>query len=330
MTLIIYSKDFLLHDNAYHPEKAERLTAIMNFLKETSFYDQLHFLEPFPLNEKDLKKIHTPHMINQVKEGAGWLDSDTYLSPKSFNIACKAAGGVVQACQHVMDGDDTCAFSLNRPPGHHATKSRSMGFCLFNNVALAADAMAAEGYRILIFDHDVHHGNGTSEIFFDRDDVLYQSFHLSPHYPGTGGENEIGYEKGEGYTVNAPLPYGVGNKGIRQLLEKIMLPIAKQFSPDLIIFSAGFDSHHSDPLGGLMLTTDFFGAMIKLFRKTTNRIVCSLEGGYNLESLKKSVITQISELNGTPFGIEDTVSEGPDISHLIGMVREIHRDHWSL
>lgn len=330
MTAIVYSKNFLIHNNPSHPENAQRLISIKDFLQETYFFNDLRMINPSPLTKIDLEKVHSPAMIHHIKNGDGWIDPDTYVIPQSYDVACLAAGGVVKACQYVAEGKVDNAFALVRPPGHHATSSQSMGFCLFNNVALAADGLANKGFRVLVFDHDLHHGNGTCSIFYDRSDILYESFHLFPYYPGTGTVDQYGHGQGEGFTVNAPLPYGTGNQGVRRILDEIMLPIAKQFHPDIILFSSGFDSHHADPLGGLSLTIDFFGEMITCFRKIQDKIVCSLEGGYNYDSLKKAVATQIGELNNTPLQIRDKTRETGNITPVINQLKETLQTYWSL
>ena len=332
-TQIIYSDEFLKHDNSDHPEKAERLVAIMNEIKKTSFFKNLEIIEPKILPEKLLYNVHSDNLIQQIKkvssgEGA-WITLDTYVCPSSFNIAKLAAGGVLQACKNVISGKVDNAYALVRPPGHHATRDNSMGFCLFNNAAIAANEISMNNKKILIFDFDVHHGNGTQDIFYDRKDVLYQSIHLSPHYPGTGSINEIGIGEGEGYTVNAPLSYGNGNKAVSKILEKVFLPIAKQFKPELILVSCGYDSHHSDPLGGLRFTTNFYAEMIAKYQKIQSKIVCTLEGGYNLKWMGKCVASQLGQMANQPISFNDSVKEEENVDLLIEDIKDELDNYWN-
>lgn len=326
----MYHPDFTLHDNPYHPERAERLLAVMEYLRSMPFFDRLAQMQPDLVSEELLREVHTPDMVNRVKNAQGWLDPDTYVSPDSYRIARLAAGGVVGACRAVVEGREDNAFALVRPPGHHATRDTSMGFCLFNNVALAAHHLTKQGKRVLIFDHDVHHGNGIADIFYQRRDVLYQSFHLYPHFPGTGWVDEIGAGEGTGYTVNAPLSRGTGNRGVRRVMEEIMLPIAEQFDPHLIIVSAGFDSHHTDALGGLYLTVDFYGEIISRLLDVQEKLVCSLEGGYNTDVLGKGVAVEVATLLHTPVSCQDTVEDHVDTHDVVQALRENLSGYWSL
>jgi acetoin utilization deacetylase AcuC-like enzyme len=205
-----------------------------------------------------------------------------------------------------------------------------MGFCLFNNVALAADEIARHGKRVLIFDHDVHHGNGTQDIFYRRKDVLYQSFHLYPHYPGTGSIEEIGINHGGGYTVNAPLSHGNGDKAVSILMDEIFLPIARQFKPDIIFFSVGYDSHHHDNLGGLKLTSNFFGEMIAKFQEIQPRIVCTLEGGYNLNWLGKCLVSQLGQMTLQPVKFEDHAEEHTNVDDVVTILKSKLSSYWGL
>ena len=328
MTLIIYSDKFLLHDNPAHVENSGRAIAIMNFLKKMRFYEKLNFCEPEEIGEDEIEKVHDKEMIEEAKN-IGWLDMDTYTNAYSYYVAKLAAGGVLKACSEIIKGREKNAFAIVRPPGHHATRRASMGFCIFNNVAIAANWLSERGKKVLIFDHDVHHGNGTQEIFYERSDVLYQSFHLYPHYPGTGKMEEIGRGDGEGYTVNAPLPHGSGEECVMQIIDEIMIPVAKQFSPDFILISAGFDSHHADPLGGLNLTLNFYGNIIEKFKDLQDRIVCVLEGGYLPDVLAKGVAVEISHLIGEPISFDDNAI-GKNCKDLVEKMKNLMKNYWNL
>jgi len=332
--LIAYSEKFSRHDNLSHPENSRRLQTMFDEIKKAPFYKDLKFIEPKILSEEMLHSVHSEEMIQQVKEvcfgGGGWLDLDTYVCESSYETARLAAGGLVEVSKDVLDGGADNAFALVRPPGHHATTSRSMGFCLFNNVAIAANVLASQGKKILIFDHDVHHGNGTQDIFYGRKDVMYQSFHLFPHYPGTGDVQEIGTDQGEGYTVNAPLSHGNGDKAVSTLMDEIFLPIARQFKPDLIFFSAGYDSHHLDDLGGLKLTSDFYGEMIARFQEVQPSIVCTLEGGYNLSWIGKCLVSQLGQMTSQPVKFKDSVEEHTNMNDVITILKSVLSSYWNL
>ena len=324
-TQIIYSEEFNKHNNIGHPENAERLLVMMKEIKKTPFYNKLKFIEPEILPEKTLHEIHSERMIEEVKnisnEGGSWIDMDTYVCRSDFEIARLATGGLVKACNNIIKGKADNAFALIRPPGHHATKDRSMGFCLFNNAAIAANELSKQGKKTLIFDFDVHHGNGTQDIFYDRKDVMYQSLHLSPHYPGTGDTKEIGIGTGEGYTINAPLSYGNGNNAVSKILDEIFLPVGKQFNPDLVIFSSGYDSHHLDLLGGLRLTVDFFGDMTAKFQKIQPKIVGTLEGGYNLQWIGKCLVSQLGQMTNNIVKFDDSVDENENVDEVINILK---------
>ncbi|MFH1101960.1 MAG: histone deacetylase [Methanobacteriota archaeon] len=333
-TEIIFSKLFEKHDTQSHPENAERLRVMMTALQNASFYHDLRVVEPVLLPEKLLYAVHTPEMIQLVKDisaqGDSWIDLDTYVSRGDYETARYAAGGVFQACTDVLDGVVENAFALVRPPGHHAGSDRSMGFCLFNNAAIAAQEISQKKKRVLIFDHDVHHGNGTQLIFNDDKMVMYQSIHLSPHYPGTGGVSEVGVGAGEGYTVNAPLSFGVGDASVRKLLHEVFLPVAEQFDPDIILVSAGYDSHHADQLGGMRLSTNFFGEIIRLFQGIQPRIVCTLEGGYNLDWVGNCLLSQVSRLMHHPQHFSDSVEEEVNADAVLVALKKMMSKYWKL
>ena len=333
-TLVVFSSKFDSHNNPYHPENSDRTNAMLNEIENVPFRNNIEFLEPEMISENIIKNVHSISMIKKVIEASSekesWLDLDTYVCYNDYDIARLAAGGSLLACKSVLNGKANSAFSLVRPPGHHATPDRSMGFCLFNNAALAANEISKSVKRVLIFDSDVHHGNGTQDIFYKRNDVMYQSFHLHPHFPGTGGINEIGSDQGKGYTINAPLSYGNGDEAIVKLLDEIFIPIAKEFNPDFIIFSSGFDSHHLDPLGGLKLTANIFGEIINRFQEIQPKIVCTLEGGYNLKWIGKCFSSQIAQLSGNPIKIVDDAKEELNVNLLINRLRDELDQYWNI
>lgn len=333
-TQIVFSDEFNKHDTADHPENADRLYVLLDALEQAPFYKKLQFLTPELLPEKLLYEVHSVEMIERIKEvselGDAWIDLDTYVCRSSYHTALLAAGGVSLVCRNVMRGDASNAYALVRPPGHHASAERSMGFCLINNAGLAAHELSKQGKRILIFDHDVHHGNGTQSIFYNRNDVMYQSFHLSPHYPGTGDSDEIGDGEGKGYTINAPLSFGHGDGAVLQLFDELFIPITRQYKPHLIIVSAGYDSHHSDRLGGLKLTANFFGEMIKRFQEVQPKIVCTLEGGYNFQWIGKCFLSQVGQLADCPVHIDDQVKANDDVTSVIKKMKKELGEYWEL
>ncbi len=328
MTLLVYSDEYLLHNNDNHPENAERLKAIISYLREQPFYENLNIIAPEHAPLDVISAVHSEDMIERAKR-IGWLDPDTYTNSYTYNVALLAAGGLLKACREILDGNEKNGFAAIRPPGHHATRNRSMGFCIFNNVAIAANWLAENGKKVLIFDHDVHHGNGTQDIFYDRNDVMYMSFHLSPHYPGTGGIDEIGRGDGEGYTINAPLSHGAGEECVRKLMEEIFIPVAEEFKPDFIIISAGFDSHYSDMLGGLKLGIDFYGDIIEMLSKVQKRMIASLEGGYVKEVLARGVAKEISQMLGEPLKFNDRAS-GSKCDDVVKRLKELLKNYWNI
>ncbi len=333
-THFVYSEEFHNHDQPGHPENAQRLTTMITELKKTPLYEQLTLIDPTLISEKTLYELHSEDMIEIVKDyskiGDAWIDLDTYVSLGDYHTARLAAGGLSLLCQNIMDNKVENGFALVRPPGHHATRTRSMGFCLFNNTALAAHELTKQHKKILVFDNDIHHGNGTQDIFYDRNDVLYQSLHLTPHFPGTGDAAEIGTEKGEGYTNNAPLHYGNGNTAAEEILQAIFLPIARQFKPDLIIISTGFDAHHKDLLGGLRYTIPFFQKMIELYQDIQPKIAITLEGGYNHEWIGKCLIAELATLTHHTVHYEDYTQEDTAVEPLKKRLNNILASYWKL
>ena len=305
---LIYDSAYLKHNTGRnHPETARRLEAVLKALESADLSKRLRAVKPSPASIADLKRCHDEEMIQHIKqmceEGARYLDADTQISSESYEVALLAAGAAVTAVDAVMKEDGGRAFGVVRPPGHHARVAGAMGFCLFNNAAIGARyAQARYGVeRVLIIDWDVHHGNGTQEIFWTDPTVFYFSTHQYPFYPGTGASDETGGGKGEGFTLNIPLRAGTSAHDHRQAFAAALRSIETKFPPDLVIISAGFDSRRGDLLGGLMLEDSDFSEMTKdvlrLAEKHSNgRVIGLLEGGYNLDLLGASVTSHLSAL----------------------------------
>ncbi len=290
-----------------HPERPQRLQAMLTHLASTDLWDRLTRLEPQPIAREVLALVHPPDYVERIERacraGPTALDPDTVVSPGSWDAALHAAGAVTQAIDLVVGGTVRSAFCAVRPPGHHARANRAMGFCLFNNVAVGARyAQTTHGLsRILIVDWDVHHGNGTQAIFYEDPTVLYFSTHQSPFYPGTGAREEIGAGKGQGFTINVPLPAGSGDARVLQACQDELLPNAERFKPELVLISAGFDAHQDDPLAGLAMTETGYADLTRLVkgiaqRHSQGRIVSVLEGGYHLDALRRSVEAHLRAL----------------------------------
>lgn len=301
-TLFISHTSFLEHDTGYgHPERADRLRAIERALADKKF-DCLVRMEAPLVDIEDIVRAHPKSYVNILKQAvpqdeARYLDADTVMSPESWEAINRAAGAGVEAVDQVMAGNVRNAFCAVRPPGHHAEQDRAMGFCFFNNIAVAAHyAKAKYGLeKVAIIDFDVHHGNGTQDIFWKEKDVFYGSSHEMPLFPGTGSR----LEKGAGNIHNVPLEPESSGHIFRQEMERHLLGPLDDFSPDFVFISAGFDGHRDDPLATLMLTEDDFGWVTQQLvdiaeNKASGRLVSMLEGGYNLESLAQSVAMHVS------------------------------------
>jgi len=333
-TQISYSEVFNKHNNINHPENSKRTDVMVQAIRNTSFFDEMDIISPEKIAEDILYEIHSEKVIDKIKEMSHyselWIDPDTYVSSSDYDIARLAAGSVLNIAKNVISSKARNGFALVRPPGHHATKNHSMGFCLFNNISLAAHALTNSGKKVLIFDHDVHHGNGTQDIFYKRDDVMFQSFHLSPHYPGTGSISESGEDGGKGFTVNAPIKYGNGNDSISQLIDEIFLPIGRQFKPDIILVSAGFDSHHADTLGGLRLTSNFFGEIIEKLQGLQKKIVLTLEGGYNLQWIGKCLVSELEQLTNNEISFRESIDDISDIKDVLKSLKDEMGKYWKI
>jgi acetoin utilization deacetylase AcuC-like enzyme len=305
---LIYESHYLKHDTGAHPENARRLESVLHALaKDDELAKRLIRTTPSPAATEEIVRCHREDLILHIeaacRRGEAYLDVDTRISPESFEVARLAAGAAVGAVDAVMAEEGGRAFGLIRPPGHHATITTAMGFCLFNNAAIAARyAQSKYGVeRVLIIDWDVHHGNGTQEIFWTDPSVFYFSTHQYPYYPGTGSVDERGTGRGEGFNLNIPLSAGTSARDHRQAFTDALRHIEQKFPPDLIVISAGFDSRRGDPLGGLMLEDSDFSEMtkevVRLAEKhAAGRVIGLLEGGYNLDLLGDSVRSHLAAL----------------------------------
>ncbi len=297
-----YDDIFLRHETGPgHPERPERLKAIVNRLKGKGLFSQLPGFGPRPDALDWITSIHSEQYVARAarscRAGAAYLDSvDTPVCAKSYEAAVAAVGSVLSTVDAVVDGRIRNGFCAVRPPGHHALRDRAMGFCIFNNVAIAARYVQRKHNlrKVLIVDWDVHHGNATQEAFYDDPTVLYFGIHQYPFYPGTGGEDERGAGEGVGYTVNVPLRAGSGDAEYRRAFREKLQPVAFEFKPDFVLISAGFDAHEDDLLGGMKVTSQGFAELTRIVKRIAEtcchgRLVSVLEGGYDLEALADSV-----------------------------------------
>jgi acetoin utilization deacetylase AcuC-like enzyme len=337
-TAYVYDPLYLEHSRAGHVECPERLETAMQVLRERGLLDHLVEVRPTPMPMEHLLAVHHEHYVKLVREiaerGGGNLDPDTYLNHRSFEVALLAAGGLLNLVQAILDGEVTNGFALVRPPGHHALPGRGMGFCLFNNIAISARyALEHKGLsRILIADFDLHHGNGTQEMFYDTGEVLYFSTHQYPHYPGSGHWSEIGEGDGKGYTVNVPLPAGVGDEGYERVFDEVLYPLAERYSPQLILVSVGYDAHWADPLGMMQLSTTGYAYLASVLKEMAEdlcdgRLAFTLEGGYDLRAVPHSIAATLQTLLGDE--IDDSIGPSPQpsvsIDDLIIQIKGTHR-----
>ena len=319
-----------------HPERPERLIAVGEAIDP--FRDRIEILTPRAAAADEILRVHDLRLFESIAstEGRslGKIDADTYYSPLSYEVARLAAGSCIDLSLRVLGGEIDKGLAAVRPPGHHAEASRAMGFCLFNNVAIAVRAMQAEGGtpRILIFDWDVHHGNGTQHIFEADPDVLYLSTHQFPFYPGTGDFGETGEGRGLGSTINIPMPAGCGDEEYVGVLQRIVVPAAIAFSPDLILISCGFDSHQDDPLASMEITQAGYRAMSTIMHKLADllcggRIVFVLEGGYSLTGVREGTQAVLESMTQRdPADAPDTLEliPGSALKSIVDRVVEVH------
>lgn len=335
----VYDDIFTKHNLPGHPENANRLVAVMNYLSQQEILPQLIDVPSRPATIEELARCHHIRYIQLVQEvsrrGGGRLDADTYVNEFSYEAACRAAGGLIDLTAKVVAGSLDNGFALVRPPGHHATPTQAMGFCLFGTVAIAARAarldMGLE--RVAVVDFDVHHGNGTQDILEEDPHILFISSHQYPFYPGTGNYDEIGVGRGEGATVNIPLSEGTNDEGVATLYREIAFPLIRRFQPELILVSAGFDAHWRDPLASIGLSLDGYYQLSKDLidlagEVCQGRIVFTLEGGYNLEVLAPGVANVFRVLIHE-FGFDDSLGQSPyaspDVSNLLHRLKAIHQ-----
>ena len=326
------------HDEADHVERKTRLQAIESALHASGLYHDLLELPVAPATETQILAVHDHRLLEQVRwtttQDNAWFGMDTYTTRGTYAAAMMSAGAAIEAVDAVASGRADNAFSLSRPPGHHATPSQPMGFCMFNNVAVAArHAFMRHGIaRIAIVDFDVHHGNGTQDCFYDDGTVLFCSSHAWPLYPGSGADGEVGLEDGYGATLNMPLPYRTGDMGFAMLYDQVLLPAIRRFEPEMILVSAGYDAHWDDPLGPLSLSIDGYTQISRRLvgladELCAGKIVFVLEGGYSLPALAGGVLASLRVLLGEPpapdpLGPANTAE--PDLTSLIHRLRDRH------
>lgn len=335
----VYDPVYLRHDTGGHPENGARLEAIMAHLGQTGLSDRLTAIKPRPAAIEELLLVHDRQHISLVADtaqrGGGWLDPDTYVSPGSYEAALYAAGGSISAVEAIMAGEVSGAFALVRPPGHHAGRSQAMGFCLFNNIAVAA-SYALKQYkleRLAIVDFDVHHGNGTQAAFDDEPRVLYVSTHESPFYPGTGNVDETGRGAAVGTKVNIPLPAGCSDAEYIAVFDQVVVPVVERFGPQFILVSAGYDAHWADYLAMMQMSTSGFARLVEIVKGLAEelcagRLVLCLEGGYDLPALAASVKATFDVLLGNevadPLGPSPRGSGAFGFDAILARVKGIH------
>ncbi len=337
---LVYDPIYLEHDTGAHVENSRRLVSIMSHLEKTGMKEKLISFSPRLASIEEVEMVHAPEYVLRIKgkaeNGGGWLDPDTVMCPRSYEVALYAVGGLLSAVEKVMAGEVNSAFALVRPPGHHATRNRAMGFCIFNNVAIAAKFARANFNikRILIVDFDVHHGNGTQEAFYGDPKVLYFSTHQYPFYPGTGWLDETGTGQGEGYTVNFPMAAGWGDEQYLRAFNEVLIPVATKFQPQLILVSAGFDPHWADDIAMMQMSVTGFAQIAKILKQLAielcqGHLILTLEGGYNLQVAASGTKAIFDVLLGNteivdPLGKAPLTRKTVDFEQHLKKVKETH------
>lgn len=328
-----------------HPERPERLDAVLEGVRRADLADAISPLEPKPAQRSDLERVHPNWYLDRMETvcagGGGRLDPDTYASPGSFQAATLAAGAGLTAVAALRAGEGDGAFCAVRPPGHHATATESMGFCMISNVAVVAASLADEGERVMVFDYDAHHGNGTQAVFYDDPRVLFVSYHQWPLYPGTGNVDETGAGAGVGTTLNIPLPAHTTGDVYLSAFDEIVAPVAERFAPTWVIVSAGFDAHRDDPLTDMGLAAGDYGPLTRrvLSLVPPGRRLVMLEGGYDLDALMNCSTEVMRELAGVaaPVGhgagqaagdVEGPTSAGPGANAVAAVARHWQQQGW--
>lgn len=337
---LVFDTVYLLHDTGWHVESPDRLSRTLAVLEEGGILGKLERIAPRTATMDELNLVHPRDYVEGVerfcKLGGGYLDPDTVASPQSFEVALFAAGGAIAGVDAVQAGRVSRAFALVRPPGHHALPGRAMGFCLFNNVAVAARSAAKSyGYkRILIVDWDYHHGNGTEAVFYEDPEVLYFSTHSAMGYPGTGWPQRVGDGRGKGFNINVPLPKETGDADMRFVFQEILVPVAEEYRPDLVLVSAGQDGYRGDPIAGMRLTAAGYGIMAEIVgriadRYAGGRLAGVLEGGYDHEGLGASISAILNAwmAEKAPAGPPEEEVR-PEVAAAVDEVKENHREFW--
>ena len=336
MSLLLVTHDLgLAHTSPEgHPERSDRLPATLSGLRR-SLPSIIEVVAP-RVERGDLERVHDHEYIDEIHhfclDGGGMLDQDTFAVPDSWEAALHAAGAGIAAIDHLTAGIGETAFVAVRPPGHHAERHQAMGFCLFNNIAVAASYLRSLGQKVAVVDWDVHHGNGTQRTFWTESDVLYVSLHEFPFYPGTGWVAEAGAEAGLGTTVNVALPSGTSSNDFLAAFARVVAPVVREFSPDWVLVSAGYDAHVRDPIGGLGVETSAYARMAGALAGIVpaNRIISFLEGGYDLTALATAPVATVQGILSPPRDVSWPEMSNRSAERLVDLTVEVAKEYWDI